>query len=42
MMHAFASSEQAHAFVESPELRQAMQDAGLDGGSMRLEFYAGA
>jgi hypothetical protein len=42
VMHAFASSEQAHAFLESPQLRQAMQDAGVDGGSVRLEFYAEA
>jgi hypothetical protein len=39
VMHAFGSSEQAHSFLENPELRQAMQDAGVDAGSLRPEFY---
>jgi hypothetical protein len=39
VMHAFGNSQEAHSFFESPELRQAMQDAGVDTTSMRLEFY---
>jgi len=39
VMHQFGSSQEAHSFFESPELRQAMQDAGVDSGSLRLEFY---
>ena len=39
VMHAFGGSQEAHSFFESPELRQAMQDAGVDASSVRLEFY---
>ena len=39
VMHQFGSSGEAHSFFESPDLRQAMQDAGVDAGSLRLEFY---
>jgi hypothetical protein len=39
VMHEFGSSQEAHAFFENPELRQAMQDAGVDMDSLRLEFY---
>jgi hypothetical protein len=42
VMHAFGSSEEAHSFLERPDLRQAMQDAGVDVGSLRPEFYAEA
>jgi len=35
VMHAFGSSEGAHCFLERPDLRQAMQDAGVDAGSLR-------
>jgi hypothetical protein len=41
-MHAFGSAEEAHSFLERPDLRQAMQDAGVDTGSLRPEFYAEA
>ncbi len=39
VMHEFGSAAEAHAFFENPELRQAMQDAGIDTGSLRLEFF---
>ena len=39
VMHKFASSDEAHAFFENPELRQALLAAGVDAGSLRLEFY---
>ena len=42
VMHAFGSSEEAHSFLERPDLREAMQDAGVDVGSLRPEFYAEA
>lgn len=37
--HRFPSSEQAHAFFAQPELRDAMAAAGVDAGSVRVEFY---
>lgn len=39
VMHEFANSAQARAFVESPELRGALQDSGVDVSSLRVEFY---
>jgi len=39
VMHAFGNSQEAHSFFENAELRQAMQDAGVDANSLRLEFY---
>ncbi|MGZ4295564.1 MAG: cyclase [Solirubrobacteraceae bacterium] len=42
VMHRFSSSDQAHSFLESPDLRQAMADAGVDPDSLRVEFYEGA
>jgi hypothetical protein len=39
VMHQFGSAQEAHAFFEGTELRQAMQDAGVDAGSVRVEFY---
>ena len=39
VMHRFGSAQEAHSFFESPELRQAMQDAGVDASSLRIEFY---
>jgi hypothetical protein len=39
VMHRFASAEQAHAFFENADLRQALVDAGVDLGSVRMEFY---
>ncbi|MBV9472836.1 MAG: hypothetical protein JO206_07695 [Solirubrobacterales bacterium] len=39
VMHRFSSSDEAHSFMENPELRQAMEDAGVDAGSLRVEFY---
>ena len=39
VMHRFGSAQEAHSFFESAELRQAMQDAGVDTSSLRLEFY---
>lgn len=37
--HRFDSSEEAHAFVARPELREAMAAAGVDAGSVRVEYY---
>ena len=39
VMHEFESREAAHAFFEREDLRTAMQEAGVDPGSLRLEFY---
>jgi hypothetical protein len=35
----FGTSQEAHSFFERAGLRQAMQDAGVDADSLRLEFY---
>lgn len=42
VFHRFSSLEQAHAFVQSPELREVMAKAGVEEGSLRLEFYEDA
>ena len=39
VMHQFSSSDEAHSFMESRELREAMTDAGVDAGSLRVEYY---
>ena len=39
VMHQFGSSEQAHAFFERADLRDAMGQAGVDVSSLRIEFY---
>lgn len=39
VLHEFGSSQEAHSFFERADLREAMQDAGVDVGSLRLEFY---
>ena len=39
VMHHFGSSSEAHSFMENPDLRQAMAQAGVDPGSLRIEFY---
>ena len=39
VMHQFSSSDEAHSFMENPDLRQAMADAGVDASSLRAEFY---
>ena len=39
VMHRFGGSDEAHSFMENPDLRQAMTDAGVDVGSLRVEFY---
>jgi heme-degrading monooxygenase HmoA len=39
VLHRFDSSDEAHSFLENPDLRQAMADAGVDAGSLRAEFY---
>ena len=39
VMHEFGSPEEAHAFFENAELREAMQNGGVDPSSLRLEFY---
>jgi hypothetical protein len=39
VMHEFGNAEEAHSFFDSAELRQAMEDAGVDASSLRLEFY---
>ena len=39
VMHEFGSAEEAHAFFENAELREAMGEGGVDLSSFRLEFY---
>jgi heme-degrading monooxygenase HmoA len=39
VMQEFRSSQEAHSFVENPQFREVMQYAGVDVGSLRLEFY---
>ena len=39
VMQEFRSSQEAHAFFENPHNREVMQYAGVDVGSLRLEFY---
>ncbi len=39
VMHQFASAEEAHAFFENAELREAMGSGGVDPSSLRLEFF---
>lgn len=39
VMHRFERTEQARAFFENAELRAAMQDAGVDMSTFRLELY---
>ena len=39
VMHQFSSSGEAHSFMENPDLRKAMADAGVDAGSLRVEVY---
>jgi hypothetical protein len=39
VMHQFGSSDEARSFIENPDLRQAMADAGVDAGSLRVEYY---
>ena len=39
VMHEFGSADEAHAFFENPELREAMGEGGVDPSSLRLEFY---
>ncbi len=38
VVHTFDSSEDAHAFFDAPELKQAMADAGVDESSLRIMF----
>jgi heme-degrading monooxygenase HmoA len=39
VMHRFSSADQARAFFENPDLRDAMGRAGVDSASLRVEFY---
>jgi heme-degrading monooxygenase HmoA len=39
VMHRFSSLGEAQAFFDSPELRQAMERAGVDEASLRVELY---
>ena len=39
VMQEFRSSQEAHSFFEDPRNREVMQYAGVDVGSLRLEFY---
>jgi hypothetical protein len=40
VMHRFGTREQAHAFFEgNPALMDAMMRAGVDAGSLRIEFF---
>ncbi|MFL5736207.1 MAG: hypothetical protein ACJ76P_02570 [Actinomycetota bacterium] len=36
--HRFSTMEQAHAFIDSPDLHDGMQQAGDDLSGVRLEF----
>ena len=39
VLHRFGSADQARAFFENAELRAAMEQAGVDMGTFRLELY---
>lgn len=39
VLHEFDSPEAAHAFFENADLREAMQNGGVDPSSFRLEFF---
>jgi hypothetical protein len=39
VMHRFESPDEAHSFMENPDLRRAMADAGVDASTLRAEFY---
>lgn len=39
VMQEFRSSQEAHSFFENLRNREVMQYAGVDVGSLRLEFY---
>lgn len=39
VMHRFGTAEQAKAFFENADLRAAMQEAGVNMGTFRLELY---
>lgn len=39
VMHRFASMTEAHAYFENPQLADAVQEAGVDEATVRLEFY---
>ena len=39
VMQEFRSSQEAHSFFENPQFLELMQYAGVDVGSLRLEFY---
>ena len=39
VMHRFDSPDEARSFMENPDLRQAMADAGVDASTVRAEFY---
>ena len=40
VIHRFGSREQGEAFMENPDARAAMEAAGVDPSSIRVEFYA--
>ena len=42
VMQEFRSSQEAHSFFENPQFREVMEYAGVDVGSLRLEFYDSA
>ena len=42
VMQEFGSPEEAHSFFEHPRNREVLQYAGVDVGSLRLEFYDSA
>ena len=39
VMQEFRSSDETHSFFENPQFRAVLQEAGVDIGSVRLEFY---
>ncbi|HZV76024.1 MAG TPA: antibiotic biosynthesis monooxygenase [Conexibacter sp.] len=39
VMHRFATADAARAFFQDPDLRAAMQKAGVDVASLRFELY---
>jgi antibiotic biosynthesis monooxygenase (ABM) superfamily enzyme len=39
VMHRFDTNDEAHAFFDNPDLRQAMIEGGVDADTLRVEFY---
>jgi quinol monooxygenase YgiN len=39
IFHQFSTTDHARAFFSSPELQQAMREAGVEEGTLRMEFF---